>query len=268
MNNDFVPFRPKKLWWRRLRFALRYLKNRHGFKVHSPFIFRLITQVIEEKWDYYAYQDIQTCIWEMQDSESEITVCLDGGKRGKTVPVSVFMKRYDITPSHGELLFRLCNFFHPEHILQIGAGSGLATLYLSWYAPGLNMAVIDEVNSYCSELVEELLKKYHRSVPLSYEGEVCGMLPKALDRMDGLDMIYICRIQDRKSYQSVFEKCLPKCNEKTVLVIDGIQENEDMRAFWKNVCANPAFSVYIDLFSLGIAFFNPHLHKRGYQLFF
>ena len=159
MNNDFVPFRPKKLWWRRLRFALRYLKNRHGFKVHSPFIFRLITQVIEEKWDYYAYQDIQTCIWEMQDSESEITVCLDGGKRGKTVPVSVFMKRYDITPSHGELLFRLCNFFHPEHILQIGAGSGLATLYLSWYAPGLNMAVIDEVHSYCSVLVEELLDK-------------------------------------------------------------------------------------------------------------
>lgn len=39
--------------------AIRRLRHRRGFGVHSPFAFNLITKVIEENFMYYSYAEIE-----------------------------------------------------------------------------------------------------------------------------------------------------------------------------------------------------------------
>lgn len=39
--------------------AIRRLRHRRGFGVHSPFAFSLITKVIEENFMYYSYAEIE-----------------------------------------------------------------------------------------------------------------------------------------------------------------------------------------------------------------
>jgi len=90
----------------------RRLFCRGGFGVHSPFVFDLITNVIEERCEYYFYDDIYR---EYLRRKS------DG--------------RCDITQAEGRLLFRLANRFHPRRILIVGEADSFAAFCLSGYAP-------------------------------------------------------------------------------------------------------------------------------------
>lgn len=70
---------------KQLFYRLRYRKG-HG--VHSPFVYNLITKVIEEKAPYYAFEQIAKL----------------GGKSG----------------NYGKLLFRLINYFHCDQLVLWG----------------------------------------------------------------------------------------------------------------------------------------------------
>ena len=52
------------------------------------------------------------------------------------------------------------------------------------------------------------------------------------------------------------------------LFFEGIKASRKMRKFWKEVCAHPEVTVTIDLYSMGIVFFNKKLHKRDYIVYF
>ena len=54
----------------------------------------------------------------------------------------------------------------------------------------------------------------------------------------------------------------------TIFVFEGIKASRKMREFWKEVCAHPEVTVTIDLYSMGIVFFNKKLHKRDYIVYF
>ena len=113
----------------------RGLRYRKGFGVHSPFVFNLITKVIEEKASYYCLDDIELIRKQMLYREEMIT-CPKYWRKGKAYSLTIgqIVKQLAIKSKHGALLFRLTNYFHPKEILQIGASMGLSTLYLSSYA--------------------------------------------------------------------------------------------------------------------------------------
>lgn len=84
-----------------IRKIRRRLFCRKGHGVHSPFVFNLITQVIEEKLPFYAFDEIK------QTASSD----------------SRFTHRY------GQLLFRLVNHFKPNVVIRVGSPA-VPDLYL------------------------------------------------------------------------------------------------------------------------------------------
>ena len=46
------------------------------------------------------------------------------------------------------------------------------------------------------------------------------------------------------------------------------KQSRKMREFWKEICSHPEVTVTIDLYSMGIVFFNKKLHKRDYIVYF
>ena len=93
-----------------------------------PFVFNLITKVIEERCQYYSFYDIELIRKQLLFQDDEITYP-DRQQRGKMRRRTIgrIVEREAIRPKHGALLFRLANYFKSKHILQFGPSMGLST---------------------------------------------------------------------------------------------------------------------------------------------
>lgn len=86
----------------------RYLFCRKGYGVHSPFVYDLITNVIEEKRPYYCYDSLQKKYLALRKKNGD------------------FLSRKEY-----ELLFRLANRFKPANSLIVANDNGLSVMYLA-----------------------------------------------------------------------------------------------------------------------------------------
>ncbi|NMA74852.1 MAG: hypothetical protein GX963_11985 [Bacteroidales bacterium] len=78
---------------------IRRFRYRKGFGVHSPFAFRLITEVIYESYPYYSYSKIRDSKLESEKENNRLS--------------------FKMT----KLLFRLVNEFQPTLFLEVGPES-------------------------------------------------------------------------------------------------------------------------------------------------
>lgn len=97
MNRFWKWIKGAWIWLKRIRY-------RCGYGVHSPFAFDYITNVIYEKWPYYAYEELE--------KELAWTACLRGRAWKREVPLKV-----------RRLLFRMVNRAQPDRLLYVGPDS-------------------------------------------------------------------------------------------------------------------------------------------------
>ncbi|MBR4814895.1 MAG: hypothetical protein IKZ67_05465, partial [Paludibacteraceae bacterium] len=106
--------------------TIHYLKNyvrylfcsRHwrGYGIHSPFVFELVTKVIEEKLPYYKYGLVEK-VRKIYLASSK-SLSLDG----EEVKVPRLAKQLSMDPSHAQVMFRLVNKFKPKNVVETGMG--------------------------------------------------------------------------------------------------------------------------------------------------
>lgn len=259
---------PKANTWRKSVLLYRCVRYRRGFGVHSPFVFNLITKVIEEKCPYYSFYDIELVRKQLLFREQRITYP-DRQQKGvlKQRTLGEIVAREGIRPKHGALLFRLTNYFKAKSILQLGPVTGLSTLYLTSYAKGLRCIALENVPAFVPIARQTFEKAASNPIDLRVGGYM-DLLPAALRDSGKLDFIYFNTLYEQQQNAALFELCLKYVHEDTVFVFEGIKSSRQMRAFWQEVCACPDVTVTIDLYSLGLAFFNKKLHKRDYIVYF
>jgi hypothetical protein len=100
------------------RYVQHYWKasNGKGHGVHSPFVFQLITQVLNDDRYFYAYAEVET----------NTQRGLQGGVSAKNKSLLHIQQT-----KFSRLLFRLANYFSPSVILELGSNWGIHTAYLS-----------------------------------------------------------------------------------------------------------------------------------------
>ena len=142
---------PKANTLRKSVLLYRGIRYRKGYGVHSPFVFNLITKVIEEHCSYYSFYDIELIRKQLLFRDNIITYP-DRQQKGKLRrrTVGEIVKREAIKPKHGALLFRLANYFKSQNILQLGPSMGVSTLYLTSYAPGLRCIALENIPEFAS----------------------------------------------------------------------------------------------------------------------
>lgn len=246
----------------------RKLRHSRGYGVHSPFVYNLITKVIEEKGAYYRFGDIELIRRRLLQNETMVSYP-DRRRKGKTrkAPIREIVRREAIRPRQGALLFRLTNHFKPEKILQIGPSMGISTLYLTSYAPGLQIVSIENRKEF-SSISEWVYKEAARSSIDLRTGDYAELLPSVLKEMGEVDFIFFNGKNEQEDTLWLFTTCIKYLHEGSVFVCTGIHDNKRMRSFWKEVCAREEVTVTLDLYSMGVAFFNKKLHKRNYKAYY
>jgi hypothetical protein len=57
-----------------------------------------------------------------------------------------------------------------------------------------------------------------------------------------------------------------KTHEKSVIVVDDIHHSAEMEEAWKEICADERVTSTMDLYQLGLVFFDKHYWRRNYKM--
>lgn len=245
---------------------IKYLcvsKPKGGFGIHSPFVFYLITQIIEEKKPYYCYHKIERLRNELKKDQNSIFVADFGTGKSSQRKIATIAKRSLKPRKYAQLLFRLTVHSHPRNILELGTSLGITTAYL---ASANSKATVYTIEG--SGEIANIAKQNFRRINIKniqlFEGQISSQLPNVLNQMESLDLVFFDANHKGIPTLSYFNMCLEKINSQTIFIFDDIYWSKEMTNAWQEIYMHPKVSISIDLFSIGIVFFNPDLKKEHY----
>ena len=254
-----------------LRFAKDYLlhrlkaKNRHG--VHSPFVYRLIDNVIYDFDPKKVYSEVEQ-VRKQLFIDNRIITTTDLGA-GSHVNNNRQKKISDIAhnalkpPKLAQLLYRLVADLKPSNIIELGTCLGITTLYLQKAAPQAEVYTMEGCPE-TAKIAKETLKKGDIDAVDPVIGNFDDTLPGVIKNLDQLDFVFVDGNHQKDATLNYFEWCLPKVHENTMLIFDDIYWSTGMKEAWEQIKAHPQVTVTIDLFWIGLVFFKPGQAKEDF----
>ena len=212
------------------------MRHHKGHGVHSPFVFKLITRVVEEKTPYYRYKDIEEHV-DKQGSASKHKI-----------------NKYD------RLSFRLINYFEVKKILEIGTHNGINTLFLTAPDSAIKCTVVEH-NQEKAKRAETLYKNWNRDITIIAD----KIWPDANEKQD---CIYIDLNNCNTLPNNITTYLRKISHDKTLIVVKGIRTNRKCKTLWKDIAMMEERTAMLDFFNLGIIFFRKELYRWDYQISF
>jgi hypothetical protein len=83
-------------------------------------------------------------------------------------------------------------------------------------------------------------------------GRFADTLPKVLERAGHVDFAYVDGHYDASATLQYFEQLKPHLRSKSVVTFGGVHWSAGMDAAWKQIIADPAIGIAIDLFTMGL----------------
>lgn len=260
-----------------IKFILRYIKYyfsaRTKYSIHSPFVFDLITKVLEDKHLYSDYNKVEAIRKKLIHNPNVIEV-VDFGAGASSYPYSTRIKRVKdlakksaISPKYGQLLYRLIKYYQPDTMLELGTSLGISTMYQSIAAPKSKMICIEGCASTADKAQGNFDKLRLKNIKLNI-GNFDNTLSPVLKKIDKLDYVYFDGNHRKEPTIRYFEQCLPLMHNDSILIVGDIYWSRGMEQAWDYIKKHNRVSITIDLFFLGIVFFKKELSKQNFIIKF
>lgn len=259
----------------KLKFLLNYtkyrLKSGNEHQIHSPFVFELYNDVIVDTTPYYVYTDIESIRAKLLLTDMPITI-EDYGAGSKVNP-SNSRKIKDIAKNtlkpakYGQLLFRLVNRFKPESVLELGTSLGVSTLYLAASSKKTKVVTVEGCPNTAKVAQINFNKIGFNNIELVND-TFDHFLPDYLNKSGSLDFVFFDGNHQQEATLNYFNLCVEKAQNHSVFVFDDIHWSEGMTAAWETIKKHPKVTTTIDLYFMGIVFFNTDLSKEDFVLKF
>ncbi len=256
--------------WFQVRAYINYrikAKYKKGHRIHPPFAFDLVRHDFYENDSYYHFDLIDKIRRDLLENRGKIDVNdLGAGSKkfsGKLRRISSLVK-YNATPKNqGELISRLVVRFKPQNIIELGTSLGLGTLYLSMPNSKAKVFTVEGCSNIAA-IAENTFRKAHVTNIYLTNDSFENALPKLLNEMDQVDMVYFDGNHSYDATISYFKMCLEKASDSALFIFDDIHWSKGMDQAWDEIIKNDKVSVSFDLFHLGIAIINKDVLKQHY----
>jgi predicted O-methyltransferase YrrM len=242
-------------------------KHHKGHGVHSPYVFSFIEDILNEKNEYYIYKDIESARRNLLADNSTIFVNDYGTGASRRRKVSEIARTSLKCKKESQMLFRFVCLMQPKNILELGTSLGITTLYLAKARTSASIYTIEGCPN-IAKIAKQNFKNLGAQNITSSVGNIDTELPKILSEIESLDMVFFDANHTKEATLNYFNHCLPKVNNNTVFIFDDIYWSEGMTQAWKEIYNNPAVTYSIDLFHLGIVFFNKEWKKSHFKIKF
>ncbi len=214
--------------------SVRKIKHRKGYGVHSPFAFSIITEVIEEKTPYYAYQRMRRIY-----------------PNGGVLPLKV-----------AQLLFRLANRFRVRTVLEIGCDGGYSILPLLLVDSRSKVTTLASAQQQAA--TKSHLMLFHGSLNRTEFVESLDRLPENFVA----DMIVVNGAPAGMDAENLLAWMMAHSHEQSLFFVRGISPAHQLEQFWDAVCECNQVEVTMDLFYYGLAIRRPNFFKQHYVVSF
>lgn len=275
--------------------------NTGGEGVHSPYLFEWVRMVMMDKNAYYIWGEIERCREKMLRDERELEFVDYGSaiksrslENGSEAAYSLefrdvrrvcdIARRSLAKRKYAQMLSRLVNWLgsplltSPSRggigdetledrkgltIVELGTSLGVTTAY---------MAAMDSRNRVVTfegcEAVANMAKENWKALNINnIECRVGEIDAEQLTRdIEHLDMAFIDANHTYEGTCEYFDVLAGKVREKSVIVVDDIHYSEEMEKAWKAICADERVTSTIDLYQMGLVFFDKHYWKRHYTM--
>ena len=255
--------------------------NTNGEGIHSPYLFRIVRFILRDENTFYCFADIERRREQLLACPDVLDV-LDFGSQGTPEGKLVQRRVCDIAKNHlespkvGQTLFRLLHFMgqeehRPLHILELGTSLGITTAYLASVSSHNKVLTFEG-----SEAVLRLAQGVWRTLRLENIEWVSGNIddtlytiysqqPKAKSQ-EPIDLAFVDANHTYEATKRYVEWLMPRMTEKGVLVLDDIHYSKDMERAWQELKADERVTTTMDLYHIGLLFFDPHYLKRHYRI--
>ena len=272
-----------------------YLKHqltaRHtgGHGIHSPYLFEWVRMVMADDNSYYAWVKIEEIREQLLRDEREVTFVDYGSGRALSSSPADANKRLvkDIAKGslaqkkYAQMLARLVRWLgsaNPQYlskrkedrglnIVELGTSLGVTTAYLATMNKGDKVLTFEGCNA-VAEIAKENWKLMEINNIECRVGEVTeeSLRLAMVDLQGGLDVAFIDANHTYEGTKSYFNVLAEKVHEKTVIVVDDIHYNQAMEKAWMEICADERVTSTMDLYQMGMVFFDKHYWKRNYKI--
>lgn len=246
-----------------LRFLWRS-KNQHG--IHSPFVFKLITQCFYKKTYYAAYD-----LWDQAQQEllnsDEVLEVNDVGAGSKVFtshrrPVCKIAKHVSISRKRAQLMIRLVDYLSIENALELGTSIGLGSISIA--ALGQTQLKTVEACPATSAYANNLFKQLE--LPITSIQSTFDEYIRKLPSEVSFDLIYIDGHHDGEATLQYVEDLLPYKHNDSVFILDDIHWSPSMELAWETIKNHPEVRVTIDTFQWGLVFFRTEQVKQHFVI--
>ena len=242
------------------RHALRSVRSKRGFGVHSPFAFEFITEVLNPTSDagFYCFDAIEQLRYQLYERPNSLTL-----NNGQTRTLAKIAKTSASTTKDGQILFRCARYTHSQNIIELGTSLGLGSAYLASHSSKAQLYTIDH-DTKVQEIAQENLKTLHlKNVRFINENFQEG-LKKLLNPSFSLDLAFIDGHHQGEATQHYYQMLLPHTHKDSLLIFHDIHWSEDMYQAWRNILKDEHISTSFECYNMGFVFLNPELNKAHY----
>jgi predicted O-methyltransferase YrrM len=242
-------------------------RGRKGHGIHSPFVYSLNTDVLNNKNGFEEYKRLKCYRRSILKNKSEIIVADSGaGSRiflSERRAVCDILKVSASSLKTGKLLFRLAHHFKPETTVELGTSLGFGTLSLAAGSPEGKVYSLEACPGQLEIAKEQLDSCGVQNVEL-LEGEFRSILPGLIRNVERLDLVYFDGDHRKESLLWQFNLCMGKRHEGSVFIVGDINWSAEMEEAWNLIRKSPEVSLSIDLFDCGLLFFRKGMARQHY----
>ena len=274
------------------------LTARHtgGHGIHSPYLFEWVRMVLSDENSYYAWGEIEKVRARML-ADTRVVEFVDYGagignresENGNREArdrrkVSDIAKRSLAKKKYAQMLARLVNWVGGPLLTspsrggigdwQLAMGNGLIIVELgtSLGVTTAYMAAMDKRNKVITyegcPAVAEIAKENWEALGIKNidcrVGEItAAILDKDLERVD---VAFIDANHTYAGTRAYFNVLAEKVHRKSVMIVDDIHYNKEMEQAWREICADERVTSTMDLYQMGLVFFDKDYWKRDYRI--
>ncbi len=231
-----------------------YVKAKTVNSVHSPYVYRLLMECLENRKEYnvFAKIDLLRQLLAQENREFDIEDLGAGSRQFKTSKrtVSGILATSVLSKKEGNFLFNLARILTPKTGLELGTSLGLSALYLCLGARQLDLHTIEGDQSIHDIAVENFK---HADVDAhAYCGAFDHVLPNILPTIAPLDVVYIDGNHSYEATLRYHQMLSPHLSKDAILIYDDIYWSSGMTKAWQELIVDPSFQYSIDLFNFGL----------------
>jgi predicted O-methyltransferase YrrM len=252
-----------------LQLTLKYLRyyvtaaNGKGHGIHSPFVFELVTKVLNDKTNYEVYRKVELQRSLLLGNEAIIEVDDFGAGSVKGLKKQRVVQQIAATSlkpkKYAQLLYRLVQYFQPKQMLELGTSLGMTTSYLASAQPSSHVVTMEgspAIAAIAQQTFEQLQLKNIELITGNFDETLATVAHRQLD------FVFIDGNHRKEPTLRYFEQLLSSLNSASVVVFDDIHWSREMEDAWEAVKLHSSVTLTIDLFFIGLVFFRKEQKEK------